>query len=277
MKVRLWKIVTGSLVAAVAIACAVLFLPMDQDTGAKPQGSNMLSLIKPPFVSSVNAAGEGTNFLEEEAGISIYTDIGQSLDLAKAKGQYKTIEKETADYIVGSVSLPNLPETDDVHIFVHKDGWIVVYYLKAEPVSKVIDWNYYSAGKLTSTKLKEGLTKMCNAMGVTATSMNYYHFQYPYANKWMIITDDDSFNLKIPSEFTVYERSISMYTQATNWYRRAYIDGVEIGGVTGGPTPGTTKCWQLTASQLTPDVFHTVSMAYPGQDYLGVALVYKET
>lgn len=179
-----------------------------------------------------------TTFLDEEAGMSVYTDVGQSLDLSKAKAEYKTIEKETSEYIVGSVSLPDLPESDDVHCFVHKNGWIVVYYLEEEPASKIIDWNWCLAGKLTKTKLQIGLDEMCVALGVTATDMNYYHFQYPYANKWMIIIDNDSFRVKIPSDFTFYERSYSHFCDSKVGYER------------------------ITSSQLTPDAFHTVALVY---------------
>lgn len=207
------------------------------------EAGNMLSLSRPAF-----AQGAGTTFLDEEAGMSIYTDTDQPLDLSVARTVYKTIEIETADYIVGSVALPDLPESDDVHIFVHKDGWIVVYYLSAEPVSKVIDWNYYSAGKLTKTKLQVGLEEMCYALGVTPTDINYYHFQYPYATKWMIITESqeglgtDSFNLKIPSEFTFYERS---------WSHR-------------GGSGTATEYGLLTLAQLIPDIFHTVEVTNGG-------------
>lgn len=181
---------------------------------------------------------EGTTFLEEEAGMSIYIDIGESLNLSIARTVIKNPEKNNSDYIIGSLSLPNLPETEDVHCFVHKDGWIVVYYLKSEPVSKIIDWNYYSPETgLTKTKLQLGLEMIGNAYGKAVTNAEYYNFQYPHADKWMIIIDTqvgegtDSFNLKIPSEFIFYERSWSHCTYS-----------------------GT-----LDETQLSPDVFHTVT------------------
>ena len=63
-------------------------------------------LLKPSFPET---------FLDEEAGISIYTNISQPLDLSVAKAEYKTLEEETSDYVIGSLSLPNLPESDDIH------------------------------------------------------------------------------------------------------------------------------------------------------------------
>ncbi|MFW0860251.1 MAG: hypothetical protein AAGB97_08910 [Dehalococcoidia bacterium] len=48
--------------------------------------------------------------------------------------------------------MPDLPEADDVHVYVHEDGWIVAYYLKRHPVAKIIDWN-----NLAVTKLEQAL------------------------------------------------------------------------------------------------------------------------
>ena len=252
-------------------------------SGIVAGAADMWSLSSPVFAQSGNP---DTTFLDEEAGITIYTNVGQSLNLATAKAEYKTIEKETPDYIVGSVSLPNLPEADDVHIFVHKDGWIVVYYLKAEPVSKVIDWNHYSAGKLTKTKLQVGLEEMCNALGLTATDLKYYHFQYPYASKWMIIVESqygsgtDSCRLRIPSEFTVYERSWSHYGLNTGSPYYGYGSYAKIDGINISSFDGTaTGYGQLTASQLSPDVFHEVSVSCSsssGQAHVGILLLYQE-
>jgi len=189
--------------------------------------------VRPVFAQT---ASEST-FLEQEAGMSIYMKANETIDLSKAKTVFKYIEKETSEYIVGSMSLPDLPETDDVHCFVHRDGWIVVYYLKDEPIGKIIDWNYYSGGRLTKTKLQIGLENMAIALGLSVSNAKYYHFQYPYADKWVIIIEvweggdgEDSFRIKVPSSFTIYERS---------WVHN-------------------TKYGTLTSGELTPDVFHTV-------------------
>lgn len=242
----------------------------DYNKGASEDFGNIV-FIKPSFPETV---------LDEEAGISIYTDIGQPLDLSAASAEYKTIEEVTSDYVIGSLSLPNLPETEDIHCFVHKDGWIVVYYLKAEPVSKVIDWNWYSAGSLTKTKLNIGLEKMYLALGVTPPSTNFYHFQFPHANKWMIIIEaldeygTDSFNLQIPSEFTFYERSWSHYADGRSRFR---LDDIQISFLIGNPV---TAYDELTPAQLIPDEFHTISLQVEAYSpYLGrvaIVVVYLE-
>ncbi|MEM2738675.1 MAG: hypothetical protein QXK93_06800 [Candidatus Bathyarchaeia archaeon] len=220
------------LIVGFGVSLAYMYIHSLWRGGSSLNGQNEYLLIRPVFAQT-----SGSTFLEQEAGISIYMKVETTIDLTKAKTVYKNIEKETSEYIIGSISLPDLPETDDAHCFVHTAGWIVVYYLKTEPVGKIIDWNYYSDGVLTKTKLQVGLEKMALALGLSATDLKYYHFQYPYADKWTIIIEtqpgygSDSFRIKIPSTFTIYERSWT--------HNKAY---------------GT-----LTGAQLSPDVYHTVT------------------
>lgn len=286
LKVENRKMKFGGLLVAVLVFS---FLGVYSYTANNEKGNSMVadagqtfSLVNPVFAQS---ASSETTFLEEEAGMSIYINIGRSIDLAVAKTVYRTIEKETSNYTVGSIALPGLPESEDVHGFVHKDGWIVVYYLKAEPVGKIIDWNYWSGGKLTKNKVQVGLEQMGNALGASVTGAKYYHFQYPYANKSMIIMEtlevggEDSFNITIPLEFTVYERSWSHYAEYT-WYgyypSYLKIDGNTINTIT---TDDQTKYGQLTVAQLSPGMVHTVSVSgqYSGKLYgVSIALAYQE-
>lgn len=244
----------------------------------------MYLLVNPVFAQS---ASSETTFLEEEAGMTIYVDIGRSIDLEVAKTVYRTIEKETANYTVGSIALPDLPESEDVHCFAHKDGWIVVYYLKAEPIGKIIDWNYWSGGKLTKNKLQVGLEQMGNALGASVTGAKYYHYQYPYANKCMLIIEtligsgEDSFNITIPLDFTVYERAWSHYSEYSRYWEEAQsyfnIDGNTINSI--GIESPQTNYGQLTVAQLSPDMIHIVSVSgqYSGYLYgICITLAYQE-
>lgn len=179
-----------------------------------PIKDDNLILVKPALSNS---------FLDDEAGIILYFDAGQTLDLNQGKNAFHTIEKETSDYIIGSLSIPNQPETEDVHCFVHKNGWIVSYYLKNEPVSKIIDWNFYANGTLSKTKLYEGLEIMAVEFGIPISGAKYFHYQYQNANKLMIIIETQgtcgtgSFNLIIPNEFTFNEISWSHNYGYTYW------------------------------------------------------------
>jgi hypothetical protein len=244
-------------------------------------GDNGIFLLARPAMAA------GSTFLDQEAGISAYTKLSAAIDLSVAKTRFKTIEQETVDYVVGSVALPDLAETEDVHCFVHHDGWIVTYYLAAEPASKIIGWVYSSPGNLI-TKLKVGIDEMCNTLATVAGDISYYQFHYPLANRLMVITDcaaseaPDNFKLKIPSDFTIYERSWSHYAVLGQSYYAMYsyfkLDGTTIDTI---GDPGGTHQGTLTFGQLGPDIFHTASVDvnyfYSGtQACIGIVLVYFE-
>jgi len=287
MKVENIRIKVGVFLVAI-LACGLLGVYLysgggNWDNNIATDAGHTFLLVNPVFAQS---ASSETTFLEEEAGISIYVNVGRFLDLEVAKTVYRTLEKETANYTVGSIALPDLPESEDVHCFVHKDGWIVVYYLKAEPIGKIVDWNYWSGSQLTENKLQVGLEQMGNALGASVTDAKYYHFQYPYANKCMIIIEtlvgvgEDSFNITIPGEFTVYERSWSHYAQFAGQYYMSFfkIDGNEINRIV---TSDQTKYGKLTATQLSKVATHNVSVSGGRSGYLYlygvcIALAYQE-
>jgi hypothetical protein len=240
------------------------------------------------FLSRPVMAVEST-FLDEEAGVTAYTNLGTTIDLSMARDGFKTIEQETADYIVGSIALPDLPETEDAHCFVHSEGWIATYYLAAEPASKIMGWVYSLPGDLV-TKLKVGIDEMCTTLETTAGDVGYYHFHYPLANRLIVITDcatstdPDSFNLEIPGDFTIYERSWSHYATLPNCtsmyvedsYFRLNGDLIDQLSEPGGTHQGT-----LIFGQLGPDVFHTASVELEyvcGGTHacIGIVLVYFE-
>ncbi len=49
------------------------------------------------------------------------------------RNRFRTIEAETNDYIIGSVDLQDYPEQFDTHVYIHRDGWFMAYYLAADP------------------------------------------------------------------------------------------------------------------------------------------------
>ena len=213
----------------------------------------------------VMGAGEETKtFLEKEAGVSAYTNVGQ-VDLAEAKKVYRTVEREEDEYIVGSVALPDHDESQDPHVYASKDGWVVAYYLKDDPASKMMDWVIYDNASAVSTTLEAALKLMCDQLGKLPPDVKYYDFRYPDANNLMIIADKDGiFKLKIPDNITVYERSWWRFYD----YREIYIDEVEA-------VPDGGYCGKLTPIQLSQGVFHTIGRPNH-ENTFGMALVYKE-
>jgi hypothetical protein len=292
----LWKILAIS-VALVLVASSVAMYSssnVNVEKGiSEGGGEGVISLVAPPFIEvagASKAAGggggaaprAGTTFLEEEAGISAYTNVGEAVDLEKAKTAFRMIENETDEYIIGSVPLPDYAEAEDVHAYVHKDGWVVAYYLEEEPVAKILDWEDYSTDEIiTGTKLEDGVSVVCNAAGVPIRDLKYYDFRYANADKLMIVADalwgsgTDTFNVKLPSDFVFYERSFSHYFNTGIYYYDSYlyINEDEISHIEGSGTNYDL----LSPTQLSLDAFHTIKIS-SSQDnsFDAIVLVYRE-
>ena len=241
-------------------------------------------------ISLQKPTAEGTSFLEAEAGISAYTNVGQTIDLAKARSAFRTIERETDEYIIGSVPLPVYEETEDVHAYVHTTGWIVTYYLSSEPVAKIVDWNNYGEDeKIEGTKLESGISVICDASQVLMKEVKYYDFRYPEANKLLIVADarwvsepeEDTFSIKIPSEFLVYERSFSHYCPNCAYvflggtYSYFFIDDIQINQI----SDKTPNYGLLSSIQLSVDSFHTIKIRNSNsysESFGAIVLIYLE-
>nr|MBA3534068.1 hypothetical protein [Ardenticatenales bacterium] len=208
---------------------------------------------------------------------------------AQVRAAFRTIEAETTNYIIGSVALPGYAESEDVHVYVHKDGWFLAYYLKADPVAKIFDWITYSAtpGPIP-TKLENALTLVTAQVGIPFTTATYYDFRYPNSSRMMLIAESnlverstDSFEVNLPSNFTYDERSWSLgfYGEGCCGDRSyLYLANTLIGqtdrvnnGIWAPDMYGT-----LTSAQLLPSTIHNfkVETEY-GFGYSGLALIYR--
>ena len=271
-------------------------------------GKGVISLVAPPFIGVAGAAETaggggggapraGTTFLEEEAGISAYVSVGQEINLEKAKAAFKSIETANESYIIGEIDLPRLPEFVDPHAYVHKDGWIVAYYSKYAPASKIMEWDGYDGGVITTTTLADAIHIICDEIEVNYAiikdGIRYYDFEYPNANRIMLVTDmvsgteyqSDSFNVEIPAECWLYEGSWSHYTSGCfkymPWcYSRLKIDTDTISELK--DFDGTYyRYGKYTSKQLEADVLHTIliehdtATGWKGTTGVVTALIYR--
>jgi len=227
-----------------------------------------ISLQPPPFMAQA-AHAQADNpaaFLQTEAGMSAYVKTNEAISLDLIKNAFTIIEDQTADYIIGSTSY-------DTHMYIHKDGWIVVYYFAADPIGKIID----VAGQ-TTTKLETVISQTATKGNLTYDAVKFYHFKYPNATKMKFITKaNGTFELTIPSSFTYYERSWS-YRCLTNCNStiHLWLDGQIVGAIA-----GTDSKWgTITASQLQPDILHTIKADFSANIYgtrLTFILLYRDT
>jgi hypothetical protein len=216
--------------------------------------------------------------------MSAYFSAGTTINLNSVRSVFRTIETETSDYIIGSVPVANYGETEDVHVYVHKNGWVLAYYLAADPTGKIFDWRMYDSGGRTniSTKLENTLAVIASAAGAPFSTSNavYYDFRYPNATHLILIVEwtlyvADSFQVRLPGSFAYYERSWSLGVFGCTGYSGGIsLNGVGVGGVSSGQTSQGT----LTAAQMPPDQFHTIGVqgsCYNDYVYGGLALVYR--
>ena len=228
----IWKILTVSVILAIVASTVAVFSAVNLDKGIGEKGldegggKSVISLLSPSFIGVAGAAGAagGYAFPEDEAGISAYVNICQKINLEKAETAFKSIETANESYIIGQIALDGYdPEYVAPHAYVHKDGWIVTYYLKNEPSSKIMQWDGYDGDMITTTTLADTIKKVCDTIqskydppgtlyNLIKDNVSYYDFEYPDANRMMLITEwikgsKDQFNLTILTECELYEAS----------------------------------------------------------------------
>ena len=200
---RNWKLLV------VAVCLAVLLFAVGFYPGGKSavETGQTLALSAPPFIALASAQSSPQAFEigekpDDEAGIAAYFQAPTTANLQAAKAVFRTIELETADYILGSVGVPNYPEHFDAHVYVHKDGWILAYYFNNEPASKIAD---VKASTINTTKLTSVLSIVASAAGVPFTGESYYDFRYPNATHILYVAEDgangNDFTITLPTNY----------------------------------------------------------------------------
>ena len=162
------------------------------------------------------SASAAVDFPADEAGIAAYVKASTSIDLNDTKSAFASIERETADYIIGTVALTYHSEQEYPHVYVSTDGWIVAYYPDDRPSSWIVPWGDYAGGALSSTTLSKAVGTVATAVGGTTTGLKYYDFRYPDATKMMIIVESitagtNFFKVTIPTTFSTYAVDWSHY------------------------------------------------------------------
>ena len=259
-----------------SLLLALVALSFAPQPAAPAQGSNAIALLAPSFVQIASAqdapAAAPMGFPQDEAGISAYFKSASPVTLADVRGVFRVIEAETADYIIGTVGVENYAELFDVHLYIHREGWFVAYYLAPDPVSKIADLRSYT-GATIGTMLEKTLSISATTAGVPFSSATFYDFRYPNATHLALIGEvsdsgGNTFTVQLPSTWAYYQRSWSLYYTGNYWdYWYFRVDGQDQ-TLTGGP-----NMWYgtLTAAQMLPDTLHTIVVNNRGV----LAIVYR--
>ena len=268
-----------SLLVVLVLLVALVVSSAAPATSTPVQGSNEFVLKPPPFIA-VAQAQEGVDaFPQDEAGMSAYFRAPFPITIATVRPVFRTIEVETNDYIIGSVPVPPYPESQDVHVYIHRDGWFLAYYPAADPSGKIVDWwRYNDSGRNTlSTRLENALSVAALPVGVTPSGVSFYDFRYPNANRLIMIADwtedADDFQVNLPIDFGYFERSWSFAT--------AYGGELKLNGqrIILTYDDWSTAQGTLSAVQLPANQYNWFEIADPGgsggRTFGGLVLIYR--
>lgn len=257
------------LVLGIAITLAMTLAFMgNSSTGAK----QTLAMEAPPFLQDVQSMEDFDigAYLDQEAGISAWLYTTTPINLTNAASAFRIIEDQTAEYIIGSVDIPNYEEHYDAHAYIHTDGYILAYYLRQDPVSKIINIKERS---ITSTKLDSAIGIVAGAAGVPTSGITHYDFRYPNAENILMVyeneADGSDFTIEIPGIFAYYERG---FAQRCYYGCDSRLNGVALQNTYqyGEYVYGT-----ISAATLAADVTHTF-YAGASPDWLILLIVYTE-
>lgn len=233
---------------------------------------------QPTTALPLRAPTTDPTFLHEEAGISAYVDLGTPIRLDYVAPKFRTIEDQTAEYIIGWVDVEGSSLYDinyDVHVYVQADGWMIAYYPPTEPVSKIFNFRGFS---FSPTMLERGLSQVLAGANLILPPVTYYDFRYPEAtNMLWIQKNGGTFYLTVPSAFTIYERSWEMMGDCYSSYTLSlWVDNVEIVSYAGGSWNHHQGIFYAT--QLIPDLEHKIQIDGSARDqFLALAIVYRDT
>jgi hypothetical protein len=235
-----------------------------------PTNTNQkLSLTRPTFMQSAQAGmpKDVADMLDQEAGISAWMLSPTAINLTNAANAFIVIEDQTSDYIIGSVDLENYNEGYDVHVYVHKDGWILAYYLRQDPVAKIVSIKEHN---ITSTALSSIIGTVASYGGIPLSTINYYDFRYPNAESILMVYEDypdgDYFTIDMPTTYAYYERSVASRDDI-------YINGTRLDVPNYDSYFGYTA---ISAALLPPGETHTIRVYANSIDIAVLVIVYSE-
>lgn len=221
-----------------------------------------VALEQPSFLYDddfkANAVGEK---IQDEAGIAAYYKAPNALNLELIRPLFNSIELESADYILGSISVPDYAEHFDAHVYVRNDGWIMAYYLSSAPTSKMIDTK---AQNLDNSKLKTVMNNVVVTGGAPFGAVTYYNFNYPNATHMLLVGELlDEFTITIPSSYSYFELSCASTSTV-------YIDGDSYFSCY---SPGYGA---IPLTSFLPDVIHRFDPAGISNNYGALVIIYRQ-
>jgi len=207
----------------------------------------VIPLMPPPFIQIAGASSVegGSAFPEDEAGISAYVNVGESIDLEKVATIFDQIENVSETHVVGFVPISNYGGNVRPHLYADISGWIVAYFTKDEPASLIMDWQNNNKGdvnnpkieEIKTTTLEQAIKRACDAIGIDyekiEPKIKYYDFEFPEADSMLLFvktraSDGSNYvHISIPDNYKLYEASYYHYAYGY-YYSKLKIDGKTV-------------------------------------------------
>lgn len=220
---------------------------------------------------------EAVEPFDTQAGMAAYVNVG-SLNLENATEAYTQINNLSTSHAVGSINVPNNMGSDNIHVYVDSNGWIVAYLTRGEQLGHMIQWAGVDVNNPTvKTTFEDAISRVCTSIGVNYSviqgNIKYYDFEYPQATNALIfmntrISGSDYTTVLIPESYSIYSMNYSHIGyggQGTT----VYIDGINIcygGGI---------MLNSYNPSMLTKDIPHTIQLTSNYWSGLASIFVYK--
>jgi hypothetical protein len=218
------------------------------------------------------------NFLEGTAGISAWFQFSESINLQSnlLRNKFRYLESESTTYLLGPVAVDGYSDVwDDVKVFVHSSGYVVAYYPRSEPTSKIFD-----NPTLQPTRLETVLAKIASSIGVVNYQVNWYHWLYPQANRMLLVgrfrgnEGDSPFTINLPGSFKYFERSWIKIANPSFSNGTLTMDGTTLASGSG------IQVGRIAASSMVTDAAHAFNLhnayTFNGAVLAGVAIVYRQ-
>lgn len=219
-----WALLVGLVVVA---SLLVSFFSGQGPLSPDGDGQRGVLLLTPPVFAQAGTA----HFPAVEAGVAAYLKLDRQVELDKVRDLFRGIRAQGEKYLIGVIELTGLPEEAWPHLYVDTEGWILGYYSKYDPTSKLVYWGGYEGGPVMTTTLREAIKKFAVGLftklllpfdfATVERGLRYYHFKYPDATQLLLAVDaisiegSDSFRYAIPQGVVVREMSWAHYTAVT--------------------------------------------------------------
>ena len=232
---RKYILLTVCVLLIANLVVGVQLLQKPNVTAEIPADDGAVALVRPWFIDQALASEDrearAIASIADEAGMAAYAKSPAAITLSRVTPLFTGgIEVQTSDYIIGLVPLTGYLAHWNVHVLVHKNGWVMAWYHKDWPAINIIDTRAATFG--TSTKLSLALTAVGGRIG-QALKPTYYNFAFPDATKLLMLNkmraSGSTVRISLPASFLYYDKGL--YADVGTGYSyesRIYINGSSV-------------------------------------------------